>query len=260
MVVAVGSVSGAPVEVWPNSSTEDLQAAIRAAYRQVLGNPHMMESERLASAESQFCNRSLTVREFVRAIAKSEMYQARFFETSAPYRFVELNFKHLLGRAPADQAEVSEHIRRCNEEGYDAEIDSYIDGDEYLGNFGENIVPYYRAATSQIGQKQVAYNRIYNLFRGTAEADYSVKGSKLVEAIATNAPTKIVPPSAGGRVSPYGDATNKTFKIVVQGRSFGRSRSRRSIKTYLVSGGKMTPQIQAIQRSGGTILSITEVA
>ncbi|MEM9155950.1 MAG: phycobilisome rod-core linker polypeptide [Cyanobacteria bacterium P01_F01_bin.33] len=260
MVVAVGSVSGAPVEVWPSSSTEDLQAAIRAVYRQVLGNPHMMESERLASAESQFCDGTLTVREFVRAIAKSDMYRARFFETSAPYRFVELNFKHLLGRAPNDQVEVSEHIRRCNEEGYDAEIDSYVDSNEYLVNFGENVVPYFCAATSQIGQKQVAYNRVLSLFRGTAEADYSVKGSKLVEAIATNATSKIIPPSSGGRVSPYSDATGKTFKIVVSGKRFGRSRSRRTTSTYIVSGGKMTPQIQSIQRSGGTILSITEVS
>ncbi|MEM9157136.1 MAG: phycobilisome rod-core linker polypeptide, partial [Cyanobacteria bacterium P01_F01_bin.33] len=184
----------------------------------------------------------------------------RFFETAAPYRFVELNFKHLLGRAPSDQAEVSEHIRRCNEAGYDAEIDSYIDGDEYLANFGENVVPYFRTAISQVGQKQVAYNRILSLFRGTAEADYSVKSSTLVEAIATNASTKIAPPSSGGRVSPYADATGKTFKIVVSGKRFGRSRSRRTSSTYLVSGGKMTPQIQSIQRSGGTILSITEVS
>ena len=38
------------IELWPNSSLEDVQTVIRAVYKQVLGNPHVMESERLISA------------------------------------------------------------------------------------------------------------------------------------------------------------------------------------------------------------------
>ena len=41
-------------ELWPASSSEEKQAIIRAVYRHVLGNPHVMDSERLVSAESQF--------------------------------------------------------------------------------------------------------------------------------------------------------------------------------------------------------------
>jgi phycoerythrin-associated linker protein len=93
----------APVELWPTSSSEDKQAVIRAVYKQVLGNPHVMESERLTIAESKLCDGTITVREFVRAVAKSDFYRSRYFESCAPYRFVELNFKHLLGRAPLDQ-------------------------------------------------------------------------------------------------------------------------------------------------------------
>ena len=44
-----------------------------------------------------------------------------------PTALWELNFLHLLGRAPQDQREVSEHIVRCVAEGYDAEIDSYLE-------------------------------------------------------------------------------------------------------------------------------------
>ena len=77
-----------------------MQSVIRAAYRQVLGNAHVMESQRLISAESQLRNGDISVAGFVRAIARSELYQTLFFENSSPYRFVELNFKHLLGRAP----------------------------------------------------------------------------------------------------------------------------------------------------------------
>jgi phycoerythrin-associated linker protein len=244
-------------ELWPNSSVEDLQSIIRAAYRQVLGNPHVMESERLVTAESQLCDRSITVRDFVRAIGKSEFYRSRYFEKCAPYRFVELNFMHFLGRAPQDQAEISEHIVRCIEQGYDAEIDSYIDSPEYEANFGESIVPYYRGENTQVGQKQVAYNRMFAVDRGYAQVSSAVKSSQLVYAVATNSSNAIKPPTSGNRPGAY-VATEKMFKIVVTGAKFDSPR-RRSTSEYLVSGSNMTPQIQRINRTSGKIVSITEV-
>lgn len=248
-----------PLELRNGSSQEEMTNVIRAVYKQVWGNPHVMESERLTTAESQLCNGILTVREFVRAAAKSEFYRTRYFESCAPYRFVELNFKHLLGRAPKDQAELSEHIRRCIEEGFESEIDSYLDSDEYVAKFGDNIVPYYQGATSQIGQKQTDYNRTLSIYQGYAGVDSAFKASRLVEAIATNSGNKIVLPSTGGRRGAYQDATEKMFKIVAKGFKFDSPR-RTSTNEYLVSGAKMTPQIQRIQRAGGTIVSITEIA
>jgi len=249
---------GKALELWPTSSPDEIAAIIRAVYRQVLGNPHIMESERLVSAESQLCDGSISVREFVRIVAKSQFYRDRYFESCAPYRFVELNFKHLLGRAPQDQAEVSTHICICIEEGYDAEIDSYIDSEEYQTKFGENTVPYYQGASTQIGRKQVAYNRTLALLRGAAEIDSANKNSRLVEEVATNSSNKIKIP-ASGRIAGYKDATEKTFKIVTTGAKFDSPR-RVSFNEYIVSGSKMTPQIQRIQRTGAKIVSITEVA
>lgn len=247
-----------PLELRSSSSSDDFATIIRAVYKQVLGNPHIMDSERLTTAESQLCNGNLTVREFVRAVAKSDFYRGRYFETCAPYRFVELNFKHLLGRAPIDQAELSKHIQICINEGYDAEIDSYIDSQEYQENFGDNIVPYYRGASSQIGVKQVGYNRTLSLYQGYAGVDSAFKGARLVDAIATNSGGKISLPSTGGRRSGYKDATEKMFKIVVKGSKFDSPR-RTSVTEYIVSGAKMTPQIQRIHRAGGTISEIVEI-
>ncbi len=245
-------------ELWPNSTSEDKAAVINAVYRQVLGNAHVMESERQVSAESYLCNGQLSVREFVRAVAKSDFYKSRFFESSAPYRFVELNFKHLLGRAPASQAEVSEHIRRCVEHGYDAEIDSYIDSDEYQSNFGEDTVPFYCGTQSQLGQSQAVYNRTYAIFRGPAESDKATKSSTLVAAIAGNSATKISPPTSGA-IGGAPSAPGKRFKIVVTGMTNG-SRRRLATKTYMVQGDNMTPQLKQIHRTSGRIVSITEVA
>jgi phycoerythrin-associated linker protein len=242
------------LEMWPNGSLEEVQTIIRAVYKQVLGNPHVMESERLVTAESQLCDRSISVREFVRVVAKSEFYRTRYFESCAPYRFVELNFLHILGRAPQDQREVSEHIVRCVAEGYDAEIDSYIDSSEYQAAFGENVVPYYRGRNSEANMKQVGYNRMFAIDRGPAQIDSSVKSAQLVYAVATNSANAIKASSA----TVIGSGTEKRFKIVVTGSKFDGPR-RISTTEYIVPASKMTPQIQRINRTSGKIVSITEI-
>jgi phycoerythrin-associated linker protein len=252
--VSVNMATPTIFELRPVSTLEDIQTVIRAVYKQVLGNPHLMESERLVTAESQLCNGSITVREFVRTVAKSDFYRSRYFESCAPYRFVELNFLHLLGRAPQDQREVSEHIVRCVAEGYDAEIDSYIDSEEYQTAFGENVVPYDRGRTSEANSKQVGYNRMFALERGPAQIDSAVKASQLVYAVATNSANPIRPSSA----TVTGSGTEKRFKILVSGSKFDSPR-RVSVTEYLVPASKMTPQIQRIHRTSGKIVSITEV-
>ncbi len=246
--------SSTALELWPTSSSEDAQVVIRAVYKQVLGNPHVMESERLVTAESQLCNGELSVREFVRAVAKSDFYRSRYFESCAPYRFVELNYLHILGRAPQDQTEVSAHIVRCVAEGYDAEIDSYIDSDEYLNAFGDNVVPFYRGKSSAANSKQVGYNRMFVLDRGPAQIDSAVTASQLVGAIAGNMSNKIKASTA----TVIGSGTEKRFKIVVAGSKFDGPR-RISTTEYIVSARKMTPQIQRINRTSGKIISITEI-
>jgi phycoerythrin-associated linker protein len=185
------SYSPSLVELWPTSGLDEVQITIRAVYKHVLGNPHVMDSERLVSAESKLADRSITVKEFVRAVAKSDFYRDRYFTSCAPYRFVELNFFHLLGRAPQDQTELSAHIVRCVAEGYDAEIDSYIDSDEYQSAFGENIAPYSRGTSSAANMKQVGYNRIFALDRGAAQIDSAVQSSQLVYAVATIAAVQL---------------------------------------------------------------------
>lgn len=251
-------VLDSPVELRANSSLEEKETIIRAVYKQVLGNPHVMESERLVTAESQLCNGNWSVRAFVRAVAQSDFYRRRYFESCAPYRFVEVNFKHLLGRAPNDQPELSEHICLCLEEGYAAEIDSYLDSDEYQEKFGENIVPYYQGSSSQVGQKQTVYNRTLSLYQGYAGVDSAFKASRLVQPVATNRGNKINLPKAATGSGAYQSAAQKMFKIVATGFKFDSPR-RISNTEYLVSGANMTPKIQRIQRTGGKIVSITEV-
>ena len=115
------------VELRPNPSREEVEAVIRAVYRHVLGNDYILASNRLISAESLLRDGNLSVREFVRSVAKSELYKAKFFYNSFQTRLIELNYKHLLGRAPYNESEVTYHLDLYINQGYDAEIDSYID-------------------------------------------------------------------------------------------------------------------------------------
>lgn len=244
------------VELRNNPDEDNLQAVIRAAYRQVLGNAHVMESQRLTSAESMLRNGDLSVRGFVRAIAQSDLYRSLFFETSSPYRLIELNFKHLLGRAPIDQAEISAHVRIYNEQGYEAEINSYIDSDEYGVNFGENTVPQARGNRTQVGIKNVNFNRTFALDRGFASYDAANKQAKLISDVAGNRPTKIAFPAGGSGSS---SSTGKRFRIAVAKANFG-TRVTRSNTTFEVGYRQLSQQIQNIHKTGGKILSITEVA
>jgi phycoerythrin-associated linker protein len=243
------------VELRPNATEDDLQSVIRAVYRQVLGNAHVMDSQRLTSAESQLRNGDISVRGFVRAVAQSDLYRALFFETASPYRFIELNCKHLLGRAPQDQTEISQHVQTYNAQGYSAEIDSYIDSEEYGQAFGENTVPSARGSQTQTGIKNVGFNRTFALMRGFAANDAG-KAAKLISDIGGNLATKIVSPA--GASGSYSN-TGKRFRVTVARANFG-PRVTQSAATFEVSYSQLSQKIQNIQKTGGKILSITEVA
>ena len=68
-----------PLELIPGRSEEEVETVIRAIYRQILGNAYVMESERVTIPESQLKRGELSVREFVRSLAKSDLYRSRFF-------------------------------------------------------------------------------------------------------------------------------------------------------------------------------------
>ena len=165
-----------PVE-FVSDAVEQKDLVIATAYKQVFGNVHLMESERVLEAESQLRSGQITVMEFIRQLAKSERYRALVFEKNSNLRAIELNFKHLLGRTPESYTEVSEHIARLADEGFDAEIDSYIDKDEYFEVFGTNIVPYYRGYQTQTGRSLAGYTHSFQLLQGASSSDKSTPTS-----------------------------------------------------------------------------------
>jgi len=253
--MSIWVTSPEPVELRPNASEEDLQLVIKAVYKHVLGNHHIMESQRLESAESLLRNGDISVRGFVRAVAKSDLYRSLFFESSSAYSFIENNFQNLLGRAPEDQSEITAHTQICVERGYDGEIDSYIDSDEYWRSFGEDTAPYLRGQTTEAGFKNVSFNRTLAIAGGNA-SNNSGKKAQLISDIAGNRATKVKSPK--GSVSATA-GTSGQFRIVVTGANTGGSRTPRSNATYQVGYKQLQNRIRNIQRSGGKIVSIESV-
>jgi Phycobilisome Linker polypeptide len=163
-----------PVFISSEDNSIDVETLINTIYRQVLGNAYVMESERLVVPESQLRAKEISTREFVRRVAKSELYRSRFFDNCYRYRAIELNFKHLLGRAPASFDEMRAHSTILDQGGHNAEIDSYLDSEEYQEAFGELVVPFERGMTTQSGLSMQSVTNTRILQRGAAGSDKEI--------------------------------------------------------------------------------------
>jgi phycocyanin-associated rod linker protein len=265
----------APVELRPNPTKESVEVVIRAVYRQLLGNDYIMASERLVVPESLLRDGKITVKEFVRQVAKSELYKTKFFYNNFHSRVTELNYKHLLGRAPYDQAEISSHLDLYEVSGYDADIDSYIDSEEYQAYFGESVVPYYRdLVTTGIGQRTAGFTRLFSLYRGYATSSRAqLQGNypKLVTELARGTASTVVTPGAGYvRPSIQGVPVNSTFggsQAYGSGRLYrvevaaiagpGYPKVRRVNKVVIIPYEELSNHMQRVQRQGGRIASLT---
>ena len=265
-----------PVELRPNWTQDNAKAVINAVYRQVLGNDYIMQSERLTATESLLGNGSITVRDFVRAVAKSELYKRKFLYDNFQTRVIELNFKHLLGRAPYDESEVIYHLDLYQNQGFEADIDDYIDSAEYESNFGDNIVPYYRGFATQTQQKTAGFPRMFQLYRGYANSDRSQiagKPSRLAKELAANNTSAVVAPSGGTAGWAYQDSNKgvtpertfrnsnkqgRIYRVEIAGMSSaGYPKVRRASRALLVPYEQLTPTLQRINKMGGKVASVT---
>ena len=276
--------SEAPLELLPGDDDAKKEQIIRAVYKQVLGNAYVMESERQLVPESQFKLGEISVREFVRRIAKSDLYRSRLFEKCARYRYIELAFRHLMGRAPIDFQEMRDHSERLDAKGYDADIDSFLDCDDYQNAFGEWIVPYQRGWKTESCTTLQEFTWSFQLLRGNSSS--SLKGdlagikSKLGGAAYQNRPLAVIPPSSsetsGWSFRPSTDLQDAptrlgvgageegmTYRVEVTGYSANNvrriSRYVRSNRVFYVPFNKLSEQFIRIHREGGKIASITPV-
>lgn len=272
--------SDSPYENFAGDPDASKVEVINAAYRQVMGNAYVMDSERQLVPESQFKLGEISVREFIRRIAKSELYQSRFFDACSRYRYIELAFRHLLGRAPASFQEMRVHAERLDTLGYGADIDSFLDSDEYQNTFGEYTVPYQRGWKTESCSTMQEFGWSFQLLRGNSSS--SLKGdlagisSRLGGAVYQNRPLAVIAPSSsetqGWSFRPatnLQDATTRLgagavgrmYRINVTGYKANNirpiSRYIKSNRVYFVPYEKLSQEYKRIHKEGGVISSIT---
>lgn len=126
------------------ASADEIQDLIWAAYRQVLSEHQILQFNRQVQLESQLKNRSINVRDFIRGLAKSEVFRRLVVDTNSNYRLVEVCLKRLLGRAPYNKDEEIAWSIKVATLGWGSFVDALVDSEEYQSNFGDTTVPYQR--------------------------------------------------------------------------------------------------------------------
>ncbi|MEM1369739.1 MAG: phycobilisome rod-core linker polypeptide [Cyanobacteria bacterium P01_H01_bin.15] len=123
-------------------SPDDIAELIEAAYRQFFF--HAFATDREPFLESQLKNGQITVRDFVRGLLLSDTYRRSFYELNSNYRFVEQTVQRVLGRDTYNEREKIAWSIVVATKGIVGFVDTLLDSDEYLGNFGDSILPYQR--------------------------------------------------------------------------------------------------------------------
>jgi phycobilisome rod-core linker protein len=126
------------------ASPAELKDLVWAAYRQVFSEHEILKFNRNITLETRFANRSITVRDLIRELAKSEAFYRLVVSVNNNYRLVEICLKRLLGREPYNKDEEIAWSIKIATLGFNGFIDALVDSDEYTAAFGDNTVPYQR--------------------------------------------------------------------------------------------------------------------
>jgi phycobilisome core-membrane linker protein len=137
-----GNSNGASVK-YGESST---QALILAAYRQVFGR-EVFEGQRLSVPEIKLENGEISVREFIKLLAKSDVFRKTYWTPYYVVKAIEYIHRRLLGRPTYGRQEMNQYFDICAKQGFYALVDALIDSREYSEAFGEDTVPYERYLT-----------------------------------------------------------------------------------------------------------------
>ncbi|MEO1590685.1 MAG: phycobilisome rod-core linker polypeptide [Cyanobacteria bacterium J06632_22] len=122
--------------------SDAMQELIEAAYRQFFF--HAFKSDREPFLESQLRNGQITVRDFVRGLVLSQTYRNSFYTMNNNYRFVEQTVQRVLGRDTYSEREKIAWSIVVATKGIEGFIDELLDSEEYMENFGYDVLPYQR--------------------------------------------------------------------------------------------------------------------
>jgi phycobilisome core-membrane linker protein len=127
-------------------SESSTQAVIRAAYLQVFGRD-VFDGQRQKVAEIKLENGEIPMKEFIRALAKSNVFRSMYWTPLYVCKAIEYIHRRLLGRPTYGRQEMNRYFDLCAKKGVYALVDALLDSEEYDTAFGEDTVPYERYLT-----------------------------------------------------------------------------------------------------------------
>jgi phycobilisome core-membrane linker protein len=147
--VGVGTTRRKPARIYrmnPGMTLGETELVLNSIYVQVMDvfSGQVPKEIRRSDLESKLRNGEISVREFVKGLASSEIYRKRFYTPYPNTKVIEFLFRHLLGRAPATQAEIRQYNKLLADGGLRTAVEAMVDSPEYARYFGEDVVPYYR--------------------------------------------------------------------------------------------------------------------
>ncbi len=128
-------------------SESSTQKVIRACYLQVFGRD-LYEGQRMTVAEIKLENGDITIREFIRMLAKSQVYRKMYWTPLYVMKAVEYLHRRLLGRPTYGRQEANKYFDISSKKGFYALVDAIMDTEEYYQCFSEDTVPYERYITA----------------------------------------------------------------------------------------------------------------
>ena len=123
------------------------QAVIRAVYAQILGNAGYA-GERNKVEEIKLENGDISLREFVRQVARSNAFRRRYWSGLYITKAIEVMHRRILGRPSFGRWEIDAYFDTAARQGFYGVIDAMINSAEYNESFGEDTVPYERFITA----------------------------------------------------------------------------------------------------------------
>ncbi len=127
-------------------SESSTQAVIRAVYAQVLGNTGYA-GERNTVEEIKLENGDISLREFVRQVARSDAFRRRYWSGLYICKAIEVIHRRLLGRPTFGRWEIDRYFDTAARRGFYGVVDAILDSPEYNQSFGDDTVPYERFIT-----------------------------------------------------------------------------------------------------------------
>nr|YP_009295975.1 phycobilisome core-membrane linker protein [Schizymenia dubyi]AOM64910.1 phycobilisome core-membrane linker protein [Schizymenia dubyi] len=126
----------------------NLDQIIKATYLKIFGRfVYREELLSIKKFENQLKDKQISIREFVRKLAKTSVFRSLYWEPLYVCKAIEYIHNRLLGRPTYGRQEINQYFEIVYQQGYYKMIDSIIDSPEYIESFGDNIVPYERYIT-----------------------------------------------------------------------------------------------------------------